>query len=48
MLKESVQPKGPILNILQSQCERKNKMELFTSRFGEPKFTTLRKYEREK
>lgn len=40
MMHEGVIPKGPILNILHRQCERKGKMNLYTERFGEPSYRT--------
>jgi pentatricopeptide repeat protein len=45
MMHEGVVPKGPILNILHRQCERKGKMELYIERFGAPNYTTVSRKE---
>lgn len=46
MMHEGVIPKGPILNILHRQCERKGKMNLYTERFGEPSYRTATREEK--
>jgi pentatricopeptide repeat protein len=45
MILEGVTPKGPILNILHHQCERKGKMDLYIERFGTPSYTTVSREE---
>jgi len=45
MIIEGVTPKGPILNILHRQCERKGKMDLYTERFGVPNYKTTSREE---